>query len=282
MVAAPRRISRTARRSRQLPHREPIENQDMLEKKRTTEVAIAALCLVAAITPAFLAGTRCAWRVPSKHGRPARLMRLRSTTTTAREPLSSAGPPGPELVEVLPLTDRILMLHFDEGHVVHHRRGMARSDEQVIVSPLDTAAASRPESYRISSADDPAYARPGSPDDRRPQEQGDRLRLVRRPLGERPRGQHPPRPRQGALALPAPSRAAGSRQDLHRRHGQRWPRTAGVDLPLRRGDRAIRGGARESAGLRPHGAREVRLRLSTGWATAVRWTCVPTRAGRST
>jgi len=71
---------------------------------------------------------------------------------------------GPELVDVLPLTDRVLMLHFDEGHVVHHKRGMARSDEQVIVSPLDTAAASRPGSYRVSSSDDPAYARPLLPD----------------------------------------------------------------------------------------------------------------------
>ncbi len=68
----------------------------------------------------------------------------------------------PEMVEVLPLCDRVLMLHFDEGHVVHHRRGTPRSDEQVIASPLDIAAASRPTTYRVRSADDPAYkiARP--------------------------------------------------------------------------------------------------------------------------
>jgi hypothetical protein len=55
------------------------------------------------------------------------------------------------------------MLHLDEGHVIHHQRGMARSDEKVIVHPLDTAAAARPENYRISSVDDPAYGRPLPP-----------------------------------------------------------------------------------------------------------------------
>jgi len=78
----------------------------------------------------------------------------------ARQP---ARPAGPELVEVLPLDDRILMLHFDEGYVVHHRRGMARSDERVVASPLDVTAASRPGSYRVTSSDDTAYARPVSP-----------------------------------------------------------------------------------------------------------------------
>jgi endoglucanase len=70
---------------------------------------------------------------------------------------------GPDLVDVLPLTDRIIMLHFDEGRVVHHRRGMARSDERVVASPLDTAAASRPETYRVRSGDDPAYSTPKRP-----------------------------------------------------------------------------------------------------------------------
>jgi len=63
-----------------------------------------------------------------------------------------------EIVDVLPLTDRIVMLHFDDGYVIHHERGHARSDEKVVVDPLDTAAASRAASYEIVSADDPAYA----------------------------------------------------------------------------------------------------------------------------
>jgi hypothetical protein len=78
----------------------------------------------------------------------------------------SAIPPGPstyEQVELLPLTDGILMLHLDEGHVVHHKRGQARGDETVVIFPLDTTAASKPATYRITSPDDPAYARPVGP-----------------------------------------------------------------------------------------------------------------------
>lgn len=63
-----------------------------------------------------------------------------------------------EIVEILPLTDRIVMLHFDDGFVVHHTRGQKRSDEKALVNPLDTAAACKVESYAIASADDPAYA----------------------------------------------------------------------------------------------------------------------------
>lgn len=62
-----------------------------------------------------------------------------------------------DLIEVLPLTDRILMLHFDEGHVIHHQRGQSRSAERVMVAPLDTAAASTNWSYSVQSPDDPNY-----------------------------------------------------------------------------------------------------------------------------
>ncbi|MFO0957210.1 MAG: glycoside hydrolase family 9 protein [Isosphaeraceae bacterium] len=64
---------------------------------------------------------------------------------------------GPEIVEVRPLTDRIVLVHFDEGRVIHHERGRPRSDEKVIVAPLDSAAASRPESWSITSAEDPDF-----------------------------------------------------------------------------------------------------------------------------
>ena len=64
---------------------------------------------------------------------------------------------GAELVEVLPLTDRILMLHFNEGHVIHHQRGQSRSDEKVVISPLDTEAASRLSTYAVTSPDDDHY-----------------------------------------------------------------------------------------------------------------------------
>jgi endoglucanase len=62
-----------------------------------------------------------------------------------------------DLVEALPLTDQIIMLHFNDGHVIHHQRGQRRSDEQVVSNPLDTAAASLASSYGIVSADDPRY-----------------------------------------------------------------------------------------------------------------------------
>ena len=81
--------------------------------------------------------------------------------TEARQPDQ---PPRPKLVEVLPLVDRVLLLHFDEGHVVHHERGQPRSDERVVAGPLDTVAATRPGSYRVTSPDDPAYSRPRSPE----------------------------------------------------------------------------------------------------------------------
>ncbi len=40
---------------------------------------------------------------------------------------------------------------------------MPRSDERVVAVPLDVTAASRPASYRVTSSDDPAYARALSP-----------------------------------------------------------------------------------------------------------------------
>ncbi|MCX7798816.1 MAG: glycoside hydrolase family 9 protein [Fimbriimonadales bacterium] len=63
-----------------------------------------------------------------------------------------------ELKEVLPLTERIVMVHFDEGHVVHHGKGQKRSDETVVISPLDSVRASLASSYRVSSADDTGFS----------------------------------------------------------------------------------------------------------------------------
>jgi hypothetical protein len=62
-----------------------------------------------------------------------------------------------EVVEVLPVHDRMLMVHISEGHVIHHTLGQARTDEKVVISPLDVEAASKPAAYRITSADDPVY-----------------------------------------------------------------------------------------------------------------------------
>ena len=62
--------------------------------------------------------------------------------------------------EALPLTDRILMVHVKEGHAVHHQKGKKRDEgEKVILTPLDAAAASRPEAWTVTCPDDPNYAR---------------------------------------------------------------------------------------------------------------------------
>src|SRR5678816_878169 len=67
--------------------------------------------------------------------------------------------PDMEKAEALPLTDRILMVHLKEGHVVHHLKGQRRDEgERVILTELDAAAASRPEAWTILSKDDPNYA----------------------------------------------------------------------------------------------------------------------------
>lgn len=68
-----------------------------------------------------------------------------------------------DIIDFLPLTDRIVMLHLNEGHVVHHERGQSRNDEQVIIDPLDIPLASNLDSYTIRSSDDkdfPATLRP--------------------------------------------------------------------------------------------------------------------------
>jgi endoglucanase len=77
--------------------------------------------------------------------------------------LVSFGASASELLEVMPLTDGIIMIHFRDGHVIHHQRGQSRSDEKVVVDPLDTAAASTVSSYSISSPDDAGYAQERSP-----------------------------------------------------------------------------------------------------------------------
>lgn len=61
-----------------------------------------------------------------------------------------------DILDCGPLTDRIVLVHFKDGYVIHHKRGEARTHETVITDPLDTAAAENPASYTIESPDDPA------------------------------------------------------------------------------------------------------------------------------
>ena len=61
------------------------------------------------------------------------------------------------LLEVSPLTDRIVLLHFKDGHVDYHKRGQKRTDDRITVDPLDVAAAGKASSYAVVSTGDPAY-----------------------------------------------------------------------------------------------------------------------------
>jgi hypothetical protein len=70
-----------------------------------------------------------------------------------------------DLVDASPLTDRIVLLHFKDGHVVHHKLGQKRSDEKVVTDPLDVKAASQAATYRISSLTDPSYKQCRAPVD---------------------------------------------------------------------------------------------------------------------
>ena len=68
-----------------------------------------------------------------------------------------------DLLSVQPLTDRIVMLHFKDGHVDYHKRGEPDAKDKVVTDPLDVAAAAKPDSYSIESTDDPAFRTPVAP-----------------------------------------------------------------------------------------------------------------------
>lgn len=70
-----------------------------------------------------------------------------------------------DVLEVLPLTDRILMVHFDDGAVVHHKLGENRNSDKLICSPLDVAKAGQASSYTLKSTDDPNYTTGRTPTD---------------------------------------------------------------------------------------------------------------------
>jgi len=68
-----------------------------------------------------------------------------------------------DLTDILPLTDRIIMLRFDDGYIKHF--GYHQSGEACVTYnyPLDTVNATNKISYFISSQDDPVYASPLNP-----------------------------------------------------------------------------------------------------------------------
>jgi len=62
-----------------------------------------------------------------------------------------------QLIDVLPLTDQILMIRFDDGYVDHHDQGQLPQEDKVIADTLDAQAASLASSYGIISTTDPNY-----------------------------------------------------------------------------------------------------------------------------
>ena len=77
--------------------------------------------------------------------------------------LAAASAQASEVLDVSPITDRIVLLHLKDGHVEYHKRGQKRGDDKVFVTPLDVAVAGRAATYTVTSADDPAYRAPRRP-----------------------------------------------------------------------------------------------------------------------
>jgi hypothetical protein len=64
---------------------------------------------------------------------------------------------GVDLAELVSLSDHWLAVHIVDGHVIHHGKGEKNAQERAIVSRIDAARAARPETWTITSSDDPAY-----------------------------------------------------------------------------------------------------------------------------
>jgi endoglucanase len=68
-----------------------------------------------------------------------------------------------DLVDVKPVTNRILAVHFDDGYARHHKRGELRTNEAVFINKLNVAKAMLLASYAIQSGDDAWYNTPLAP-----------------------------------------------------------------------------------------------------------------------
>jgi hypothetical protein len=68
-----------------------------------------------------------------------------------------------DLTDILPITDNIIMLRFDDGYIKHY--GYHQTGETCVTYnyPLNLTLAANPASYLISSPDDPAYFNPANP-----------------------------------------------------------------------------------------------------------------------
>ncbi len=69
-----------------------------------------------------------------------------------------------DIVEIVPITSQQLLVHFSDGRVIHHKHLQKRSDEKVIVDPLDVKRASSGEAYLVSCAADSFYEKGIAPE----------------------------------------------------------------------------------------------------------------------
>ena len=68
-----------------------------------------------------------------------------------------------EVLEVLPVTRSVLLVHFDDGYVQHHQAGQKKTDDKVFIIPVDERQLMIPQHYLVSSPDDKAYFLPQVP-----------------------------------------------------------------------------------------------------------------------
>jgi len=68
-----------------------------------------------------------------------------------------------EIVEIFPLTEKILVVHFDEGKVIHHQLGQKKEIESVQIDPLNITKATELSAYFLSSTDDSNFQNGLSP-----------------------------------------------------------------------------------------------------------------------
>jgi hypothetical protein len=63
-----------------------------------------------------------------------------------------------DIIEISLVTNKIIAVHFDDGFAVYHKKGQKRSNESVIVEPLNIQQAEMLSNYSVSSSTDMAYA----------------------------------------------------------------------------------------------------------------------------
>jgi endoglucanase len=69
-----------------------------------------------------------------------------------------------DITEVVPLSNRVLLVHFDDGYAIHHKLGQLRTNESIVDNPLNVVNASAVTNYFLSSTNDVFYTTARRPD----------------------------------------------------------------------------------------------------------------------